>query len=189
MREVNKNMRFIKIIFFSFMLSACASAVNIDYNKDINFTSFKTYNIEKNPVRVSVDTRIDSPFMQQRVVKELDAILTKKGFKFSKDNAELRVKYYLDIKRDFETESSGVSIGFGSFGYHSAVSFGLTIPVGETYSVDKLVLTIDMLSTKTGELVWRGSLANLLYEGATPESYNELVNELVTDLLKDFPPK
>lgn len=182
-------MRLIKIIFVSLMLPACASVVNIDYDRNINFTSLKTYHVEIKPVRISADTRINSPFMQQRIVNELKTILTKKGFKNLKQNAELEIKYYLDIKQEIETQDSAVSIGFGTSSRHSMLGFGFNIPVGEMSSIDMLVLTIDVVSTKTGKLIWRGSLGYSLYEGATPETYNKLVNELVTAILKNFPPK
>jgi len=82
-----------------------------------------------------------------------------------------------------------MAIGLGSYGYHSGIGFGFSIPVGETNSIDKLVLTIDIISIKSNKLIWRGSVAYPLYEGATPETYNQLIKELVTDILKKFPPK
>ena len=182
-------MRFINIVFISLLLSACASMVNVDYDKNINFTSLKTYSVEEKPVRVSGDTRINSPFMQQRVVNEIKTTLTKRGFENLKQNAELQVKYYLDIKQEIETQDSAVSIGFGTSSYHSAVGFGFTIPLGETSSIDMLVLTIDVFSAKTNKLIWRGSLGYSLYEGANPETYNKLVKELVVEILENFPPK
>jgi len=182
-------MRIINIVLVSLMLSACASSVNIDYDKDANFKKFKTYNIEKTPVRVSVDTRIDSPFMQERVAKELDAALTKKGFKHLKGNAELTVKYYLDLRQEVETDDSSVSIGFGTSSRSSAMGMGFMVPVGETSSIDKLVLTIDVISSKTDTLIWRGSLGYTLVDGATPETYSQFIKKLVAEILENFPPK
>lgn len=182
-------MRIIYIIFISLMLSACATSVNIDYDKNINFTALKTYNVVEEPVRVSGDTRINSPFMQQRVVNEIKTTLTMNGFENLKQNAELQVKYYLDIKQEIETQDSALSVGFGTSSYHSAVGIGFTVPVGETSSIDMLVLTIDVVSTKTNKLLWRGSLGYSLYEGANPETYNKLVKELVVEILENFPPK
>ena len=182
-------MRILNIIFMVFILSACTSMVNVDYDKATDFTSLKTYHIDKAPVRVSGDTRINSPFMQQRVENELNTALSKMGYEYLKSNAELEIKYYLDIKQEFETQDSGVSIGLGSYGHHSAIGFGFNIPIGEATSIDNLVLTIDVFSTKTNKLIWRGSLGYSLYEGATPETYDRLVNELVIEILKNFPPK
>ena len=183
-------MRIINIIVLALSLSACTSMVNVDYDKETNFNSYKTFNVNISPVRVSDDTRINSPFMQQRVVSELNKALTNKGFKNINENQDFDVQYYLDIKQDFETQDSGsVSIGMGSFSRHSSVGFGFTIPVGEAYSIDLLVLTVDLLSTKSKKLIWRGSLGYHLYEGATPETYTTLIKDLVTEILKEYPPK
>lgn len=183
-------MRIINIIVLALSLSACTSMVNVDYDHSTDFDSYKTYNINVKPIRVSDDTRINSPFMQQRVVTELNNALKNKGFKRLTTNQSFDVQYYLDIKQDFETQDSGaVSVGFGSYSYHSSVGFGFTVPVGETYSIDLLVLTIDLVSSKTKELIWRGSLGYHLYEGATPEAYTKLIKNLVTEILKEYPPK
>jgi len=187
-------MRIINLILFSLLLSACASSVNIDYDKDANFTKFKTYNIEKTAVRISVDTRIDSPFMQERVAKELDVVLKNKGFKYLKGNAELTVKYFLDLRQEIETDDSSFALGFGtsgghSSGGHSALGLGYRIPVSDTSSIDKLVITIDIISSKTDTLMWRGSLGYALVDGATPETYSELIRDIVAKILENFPPK
>ena len=164
--------------------------VNVDYDHETNFNSYKTYKINIAPVRVSEDTRINSPFMQQRVVSELNKAFKDKGFKNISKNQSFDVQYYLDIKQDFETQDSGaISLGLGSYGHHSSVGFGFTIPIGEAYSIDLLVLTIDLVSSKTKELIWRGSLGYHLYEGATPETYTTLIKNLVTEILKEYPPK
>ena len=183
-------MRIINIIILALLVSACTSMVNVDYDHSTDFNSYTTYNINATPVRVSEDTRINSPFMQQRVVSELDNVFKNKGFKKVTKNQSFDVQYYLDIKQDFGTQDSGaVSFGFGSYGHHSSVGFGLTVPVGETYSIDILVLTVDLISSKTKELIWRGSLGYHLYEGATPETYTTLIKKLVTEILKEYPPK
>ena len=164
--------------------------VNVDYDHETNFNPYKTFNVNTTPVRVTEDTRINSAFMQQRIVSELNKALKIKGFKSINKNQSFDVHYYLDIKQDFETQNSGsVSIGMGSFSRHSSVGFGLTVPVGEAYSVDILVLTIDIVSSKSKKLIWRGSLGYHLYEGATPETYTTLIKNLVTEILKEYPPK
>lgn len=183
-------MRRINIIFIFLMLSACTSMVNVDYDRSTDFSSYKTFSVDTRPVRISTDTRVNSSFMQQRVVNELNATLTKNGFQNIKQNADFNVKYFLDIKREIGSQDSGaVSIGFGSSSRHSAIGLGFNIPIGETASIDYLVLTIDVVSTKTNNLLWRGSLGYSLYEGASPETYTKLINELVEEILKNFPPK
>lgn len=182
-------MRIIFLIFILLMLSSCSSMVNVDYDRNANFRSLKTYHLVPKAIRISKDTRVNSPFMQQRVLNELDAALSNKGFTSLETNADFNVKHYLDIKPELETLDSGVTLGFGSFNQHSAIGFDYIVPIGETNRIDKLVLTIDIIENKSNELLWRGSLGYSLYEGSTPETYNKLINELVSEILKNFPPK
>lgn len=182
-------MRFIILSFFYLILSACSSMANIDYDKSINFKMFSSYSIQEKPVSVYKDTRITTPFMQERIVNAIDTELAKKGLTKSAKKANLKVKYHIDLIKDFETEGSTVSIGLGSAGHHSAIGMGFIFPVGETYSIDKIVLTIDLFSIETEKLVWRGSLAYRLDGGATPDTYTRMANDLVAEILKDYPPK
>lgn len=182
-------MRLIILVLYTLVLSACSSMVNIDYDRSTNFKSFTTFSIQTKPVSVDDDTRVTTPFMRERIVNSINNELVKKGFKNKDKKGELNVKYHIDVKKDFESEGSTMSIGFGSAGRHSAIGMGFVFPVGETYSVDKFFLTIDIFSTKTEKLVWRGSLAYRLDVGATPETYTRMANELVVEILKEFPPK
>ena len=182
-------MRLISLLFVYLFLSACSSMANVDYDKNVNFKSFSTYRIQTKPVRVDDDTRVTTPFMQERIVNAIDVELTNKGLNKINENANLKVKYYIDVKKDIETEDSSVSIGFGTSGHHSSIGMGFIFPVGEAYSIDKLFLTIDIISAKTDKLVWRGSLGYRLDGGATPETYTRMANELVAEILKEYPPK
>lgn len=178
----------ILLVTYSF-LSACTSLANIDYDRSANFKSLKTYDIQIKPVRVSKDTRVNSPFMLQRVTHAIEESLTKKGFRNLKGKTDFKVKYYLDLRQDVEIEDTGLSIGMGTSSHHSAVGFAFNVPLADVYTVDRLVLTIDIFSTKTDKLIWRSSLGYHMDEGASPESYTQLVNELVEEILESYPPK
>lgn len=182
-------MRLTVLLIVFLFISACSPMASIDYDRNINFEAFTTFNIQANPARITADTRVSTPFMQQRIVKAITNELIKKGFKQKENKNDLKVKYYIDVVKEFETADSALSIGFGTSSHHSAIGMGFMFPVGESYSIDKLVLTIDMFSTKTNKLVWRGTLGYRLDLGATPERYTRMANELVAKILKDFPPK
>lgn len=182
-------MRLIKIVFMLLTVTACSSTVNVDYDKDFDFRLIKTYFVVAQPVRVSTDTRINSPFMQQRVVQAIESNLALKGLKKFNQQSNVKVKYFLDIKREIESQDSGMSIGFGTSRANSAIAFGYSIPTAETSNYDNLVITIDILSVKTNKLLWRGSLGYRLVDGSRPETYNKLISELVTEILKLFPPQ
>lgn len=182
-------MRLIILSFFYLFITACSSMVNIDYDRSTDFKSFTTFNIQTKPVSVDDDTRVTTPFMQERIVNSINNELIKKGFKNKDKKSELNVKYHIDIKKDFESEGSTMSVGFGSAGHHSAIGMGFVFPVGETYTIDNLILTIDIISANTNKLIWRGSLGYGLPSGATPETYTRMANDLVAEILKEYPPK
>ena len=170
------------------LLVACATSVDVDYRPGVNFSQIKTFRIQTKPVNATTDPRIDSPFMQQRTVEALRNAFSAKGFYFSQDKADIIIKYHLVIKQEFETDDSGVFLGFGTATRHSAFGLGYSFPDREIASVDNLVLTIDVVDSRN-VLLWRGSLGRILYSGSTPESNRSLIHGLVNEILKQFPPK
>lgn len=181
-------MRIVFLLLTSLLLSACMSMANVDYDRSVNFKSLTTYSIQKEPVKTGEDTRVTTPFMQERIVNAINNELTKKGLSKKDKQPSLNIKYHLSVVKELESDGSTVSFGFGTGGHHTAIGMGFVFPVGETYTVDRLILTIDMLSSQTGTLAWRGSLAYRLDPGATPETYTRMVNDLVAEILRDFPP-
>ena len=180
-----------KSIFLSlavFLLSACATSVNVDYKKDVNFAQIKTFLVQVKPVSTAVDTRIDNPLMQQRIVKAIRDELVQKGLSANQSNHDVVVKYHLSVKQEIESNNTGFALGFGTASHHSFLGMSYIFPERETSSVDNLILTIDMLDDR-GSLLWRGSLARRLYDGSTPESNTTLINDLVRQILSQFPPK
>jgi len=182
-------MRFVNLLFVYLFLSACSSTANIDYDKEFNFAQLKSFRIQEKPIRISSDTRVNSSFMQQRVVQEINTSLLEKGFVKTNKSPELEIKYFLDLKRELERYDSGFSVGFGSFGHRSSIGLGFNFPLDESRSIDNLVLTIDVFSTKSNKLIWRGSATEFLESGSTPETYTTLVRDLVAEVLSEFPPK
>ena len=177
------------LLLISLFISACSSMANIDYDKNTDFKVFKSFKVKKESENVSADTRINSQFMQQRVTNLLKENFIQKNYIFSEKNADIEVKYHLQVKTEVEIQDPRFSIGIGSFSRHSSVGVGFNVPATETNSIDKLVLTIDVYSLKSKQLIWRGILDRVLPYGSTPERYNSMVNELIVEILKDFPPK
>ena len=173
-------------LLFSFLLAACTSVVNVDYDKSTDFNSFKTYSKKIDPVKVSQDTRVNSPFMLKRVSNEIDKVLSSTTYKAVSAQADMVIKYHLDIRQEVETQQSGFTFGIGTASRNTAMAFTFNAPADDTNTIDKLVLTIDIYKDKN--LVWRGSRDYTLYKGAKPETYDDLIKIMVVDILKNFPP-
>jgi len=81
-----------------------------------------------------------------------------------------------------------VSFGYGTFSRRSAFGVGYGFPLYDVDSYDEAVLTVDILDPADGGLLWRASASRRLNDGITPEKLNGLVNELVSEVLGQFPP-
>ncbi|TDY03904.1 DUF4136 domain-containing protein [Thiohalophilus thiocyanatoxydans] len=180
--------RYFALLLTALLLGGCSSTVNVDYEQSYNFAALKTYVLQEAPERIDDDPRLDTPMMQQRLIRAIRAELQQAGLREAKPG-EVRVSYRLDIKQEIESDSSGVSVGLGTFSRNVGIGFGYGFPTSGVESYDRLVLTIDLDNRETGDLLWRGSDSRRLYAGSTPKSNTELVNELVEAILKKFPPR
>lgn len=182
------SMKHLFVLITLLFLSACATSVNVDYDLKTNFASIKTFQVQSKPVNVIDDPRIDSSFMQERIINAIGDTLTLKGMAFTKSEPDVIVKYYLLSKQEIESDDSGVTLGFGTGTRHSFLGMAYSFPERDISSVDNLVVTIDMFDDKDN-LLWRGSLGRRLFDGSTPASNTKLVNEMVAEILERFPPK
>ncbi|TNF36032.1 MAG: DUF4136 domain-containing protein [Gammaproteobacteria bacterium] len=181
-------LRFFVLMPLAMLLAACATSVNVDYDQAVDFSRLKTFTIVDRAAGDSKDPRLDSPLMDKRIVTALEQGLKAKGFSRQDAGSDFKVSYRLDVKQEIESDSSGVSIGIGSFSRRVGIGVGYNLPAAEVQSYDRGVLTVDILSTKTGQLIWRGSSGRRLYDGSTPEDSDKLVNTVVGEILEAFPP-
>lgn len=181
--------RLIGGVSIALLLSACATSVNVDFDQAVDFSRLKTFSILGRSDVDNKDPRLDSSLMDKRILAAINAGLKAKAFTRQDGNADIQVKYRIDVKQEIESDSSGVSIGFGTFSRNVGVGVGYKIPTADVQSYDRGVLTIDMISGKTGQLIWRGSSGRRLYDGSTPEASDKLINSIVDEILKEFPPK
>lgn len=169
------------------LVTGCGTTVNVDYDPSTNFGALKTFELDTAPVKISDDPRIDSSLMQQRVVTAIRDQLKTKGLNAASP-ANVRVSYRIDVKQEIESDTSGVSVGVGTFSRNVGIGFGYGFPATDVESYDQMLLTIDLHSPE-GKLLWRGSDTRRLESGSTPEKNNRLINELVEAILEKFPPR
>jgi len=126
--------------------------------------------------------------MHERIHKAIANVLQTRGYREVTEGADIDVTYHISKKQGVESRGSGVSFGFGRYSGGSAVGVGYGFPGYDVSSYEEGILTIDMLKTADQKLIWRGSTGRRLYDGTTPESSTEQVNEVVGKILDEFPP-
>ena len=189
-----------KIIVLSFLtgLVACSDVkVSTDYDKSSNFEAFKSYSwVVPNSGNSISSNRAKNAIMDNRIRNAIDAQLAMQGYKKSDTNNDLLLNYSVLTEDKIDISTHNIYDGYpngwrwgAGYGYHG-MSFGM-----HGYSETKVkeyksgTLIIDFISPKTNQLVWRGMGSKKIPKSTNPEKMDKLVNQVVMNILKNFPPK
>ena len=180
-----------RILFLStlilFLAIGCAFGQDVRYNfdKDTNFSKFKTYKwvILK-----------DAPTANDLVTKQLkdavDAELATKGLtKVDDDTANLFIGYQAGVGQEKQFTSFSSDWGYGGGWYRGGwygPGGGMTTGSTSTIYVGQLVL--DMYDSANRDLVWRGVASKTLDSKAKPDKQEKNLAKAVKKLLKNYPP-
>ena len=180
-----------KIVFLSTLIlffatsSAFAQDVRYNFDKNINFSKFKTYKwvILK-----------DAPTANDLVTKQLkdavDAELATKGLtKINDDTANLFIGYQAGVGQEKQFTSFSSDWGYGGGWYRGGwygPGGGTTTGSTSTIYVGQLVL--DMYDSANRDLVWRGVASKTLDSKAKPDKQQKNLAKAVKKLLKNYPP-
>ena len=180
--------RIIVVGLASFLLWSCAGKPSVDYDTRADFSTYKTYAWSEKTDDATKQSKVDSPLVHQRVRESIEENLQAKGLRsVEAAQADLLVSYHLSVAVTGRTSSS-VSFGVGSFGSHSSVGLSVGVPVGGR-NIEEGTLVIDMNDAKTNSLVWQGAASRQLSRNATPEKTKAAVDEVVSEILANYPPK
>lgn len=171
-------------------LAACSSVrVSQDYDESADFSAYRTYDWFPAPREETGQLRLDNPLLDERVVSAIERTLASKGYsKVSGGEPDFYVYYHLSMQekldvRTMNTYYGGVGRrgrwrGWGGVGFDTYVD-----------QYDEGMLVIDIGDARARKLVWRGSGTRRLRESPEPEEVTQQVNEAVSEILKQFPPR
>jgi hypothetical protein len=170
-------------------VSGCATNVSVDYDKTVVFSQLKSYSLLPKSPASTEDKRLSSPLIDERIVKAIKASMAAKGYRYTDTGQDMKLVYQLDLKQEITTDGSGVTMVIGSGGGRAGFGLAYSIPTGEVRSYDRGRLTIDVMSADGKKLLWRGTSSRRIYEASTPADSDELVNDIVSEILEEFPPQ
>lgn len=170
------------------LLCGCATRVSVDYDKAVNFAEYHTYVLLAKSEKSTDDARLNSPLIDKRIDSAIVRNLRAKGFGSQLQSPDFQVRYQINLSHEIATDNSGVTMVFGTGMRRSAFGLGYSLPAAEVESYEKGMLTIDIISAETGQLVWRGTSSQRISEAATPEKLDKFFNGLVGEILAKFPP-
>jgi hypothetical protein len=169
------------------LLAGCSSvSVNYDYSKEADFSAFQTFHwlpqraaSQPKGAKGSVD-----PLVAQRIRDAVVAELTAKGLKQS-SKPDLHAVYHIVLQDRVQLYNWGGGWGgYRGYGWGWGAGGGGTDVVHYTEGT----LVIDLVDTKTEQLVWRGSAKGTINENPSPEELDKSVREVVAKILANYPP-
>lgn len=172
--------------------TAAAQDVRYNFDKDTDFSKFKTYKW----VTIKDASQLDG--LRDKQIKDaVEAELARKGLtETDADTADLYVGYQAGIgqEKQFTSYNTGWGYGPGWYGggwyggggvWHGG---GAGMTTGQTSTIYVGQLAIDFYDSKNHDLVWRGTASKTLDPKAKPEKQQKNLAKAVAKLLKNYPP-
>jgi len=169
--------------------TAFAQDVRYNFDKEANFSAFKTYKwvVIKGAQQLS-------DLADRQVKAAVDAELTKKGLtKTDADTADLYIGYQAAVGQEKQYTSFdtgwGYGPGWGGGWYGGGYGGGSGMSTGTTSTIYVGQLALDMYASQPHKLVWRGVASKTLDTEAKPEKQEKNLNKAVAKMLKKYPPE
>ena len=166
--------------------SAFAQDVRYNFDKDTDFSKFKTYKW----VDLKDSAKVND-LMDKQIKAAIDAELAKKGLsKVDGDNADLYVGYQAGVGQEKQFTSYNSDWGYGPGWYRGGwYGGGMSTTTGQTSTIYVGQLGLDMYDQAKHDLVWRGVASKTIDPKAKPDKQQKNLAKAVAKLLKNYPPK
>ncbi|HKV79690.1 MAG TPA: DUF4136 domain-containing protein [Candidatus Sulfotelmatobacter sp.] len=167
--------------------AAVAQDVRYDFDKDKDFSKYKTYKW----VPIKGAEQPDG-LTSKRITDAVDAELATKGLtKTEGDTADLYVGFQTAIgqEKEFTSYNTGWGYGPGWGGGWYGGGMSSTTTYGSTSTVYVGQLDVSMYDHAAKQLVWRGVASKTLDPKAKPEKKQKNITKAVQKLFKKYPPQ
>ncbi|MCR8669047.1 DUF4136 domain-containing protein [Aestuariibaculum sp. M13] len=171
-----------------FVVTSCSSIkVATDYDKNANFTTYKTFAFYKTGIDKAEINDLD----KRRILRAIEAELLAKGFTKS-ENPDLLVSLFTKSNQRVDVYNN--AWGYGAWGWGGWGPYGAGFGPGwgwgwnqptATTSTEG-VLFIDLIDANKKELVWQGMGTGYLTQNM--EKKEALIKEFVAEILAEYPP-
>lgn len=176
-------MKTIKLLplFFLFVLASCSSVrVASDFDKNADFSQYKTYAFFKS----GIDKVEISDLDKRRILAAIDTELAAKGFTKS-ENPDLLINIFTKSRQQVDVNQFNAGWGYGwGWGWNPWMWGGRSTSVSTS---TEGTLYIDLVDAKKKELVWQGEGVGVLTQNMKKKE--ERIQEFVQKILAKYPPE
>jgi len=173
-----KILKFIPVLLLLIVASCSSVRVYSDFDKNIDFTPYKTYAFHQRGIDKVQISELD----KKRILRAIDAELSKKGMTKS-ENPDLLINFQTKEREQLDVNQFNAGWGYGwGWGWNPYFWGGRSYVSTSTEGT----LYIDLIDAKKKELVWEGEGVGYLTQSRTHKE--EQINEFVAKILAQFPP-
>ena len=167
-------------LFLLFVVAACSSIrVNSDYDKQVDFTPYKTYAFHK----TGIDKAEISDLDKKRILRSIDETMIAKGFSKS-ETPDLLISFFTKEREEVNVNQFNAGWGYGwGWGWNPFLWGGNTTVTRHSEGT----LYIDIIDAKKKELIWQGEGEGVLTKDTHKK--DEMIKEFVTKILELYPPQ
>ena len=175
-----KTIKFLPVLLL-FVLGACSSVrVASDFDKNVDFTPFKTYAFYKN----GIDKVEISDLDKKRILRSIDETMAAKGFTKS-DTPDLLVNIFTKAREQVNVNQFNAGWGYGwGYGWNPYLWGGNNTNV---YTTTEGTLYIDLIDAKKKEMIWQGEGVGVLTQNSGDKDVR--IKEFVCKILEQYPPQ
>ena len=176
------------ILALSLLLLGCATIpVNYDYDRQANWSSYKTYDWYAASARAKGKAAgVVNPIMDSRVRHAVEQELATRGYKLEKTGEpDFLVTYYPVYQDHTVVTQSGM---YGGWGYRRPFGYGVAVPFTDVYQYRDGAIVLEIVDHKTNQMVWQAIGQGALTGIVDPRDADEQVAGAVKQILARFPP-
>ena len=176
-----KMLRISLLLALAVVATSCSTVrVAADYDREIDFSTYKTYAFYK----PGIDQVQVSELDKKRILRAIDANLSAKGLTKS-ENPDMLVSFFTKERErvDVYNDNFGYGWGWGWGPYWGGYWGGTTVSSSTEGS-----LFIDFIDAQKNQLVWQGVGTATLITNGNIEKKEARINKIVSEVILKYPP-
>ncbi|MEM6892871.1 MAG: DUF4136 domain-containing protein [Bacteroidota bacterium] len=185
-----KNIKLFSLAILALGLLASCSSVRVvsDYDQKVDFQTYNTFAFYK----TGIDRAQISDLDKKRILRAIDSEMSARGFTKSQE-PDLLVSIFTKEREEVDVFNNnfGWGWGWGWGGFYNPWIWGPGWGWGGGNMVSTRTegsLYIDLIDTKSKELVWQGRGVGTLNNIKNIEKKEKRIREFVSQILEEYPP-
>lgn len=178
-------MKKLLIIALAISMASCSSVkIAYDYDKQVDFTKYKTYAFSEEVAKMPLDD-----LNRDRLIRAVEAELAAKGFSKS-ESPDVLIDLFITAKKRTEAVANTTG-GYGGYGRYGRYGYGggfSTTTVDYNEYTDGTLL-INMVDKSTEKIAWQGRGTKTIDEDASASKREQSINYAVKQIFTNYPPK